>query len=135
MPNSFDSLDRYKPRPDGYTRQTRGGVRKLIHVWVWEDHFGPVPKGMQIHHVNGKHSDNKIKNLQLVTPLEHKRLHGGCEKFPNGDWLKPCNKCGEKLLVSTHFYKRNTNSIHSECVKCVKKRNVADKRKRRQREK
>jgi len=43
--------------PKGYVRfvlpqsMTGGEHRqKLGHVWVWEQHNGPVPEGKQVHH-------------------------------------------------------------------------------------
>lgn len=43
--------------------------RKLYrtHRIVWELHNGKIPKGMQIDHINGVRSDNRIENLRIVT--------------------------------------------------------------------
>lgn len=41
------------------------------HLVVYEQHFGSVPKGSHIHHKNGNKQDNRIENLQLMTPKEH----------------------------------------------------------------
>lgn len=51
--------------------------RKWIkeHHWIWEQHNGPVPVGMHIHHINLNRLDNKIENLCLLTPSEHSKLH------------------------------------------------------------
>ena len=38
-------------------------------VWVW--HFGAIPSGLQIDHINGKRDDNNIANLRLVTHQEN----------------------------------------------------------------
>ncbi|HAN9010013.1 TPA: HNH endonuclease [Escherichia coli] len=50
---------------------------KLIycHRAVWIIHNGDIPKGMQIDHINGDRSDNRIENLRLVSHMEnHKNL-------------------------------------------------------------
>ena len=41
--------------------------RVSSHRVVWEMHFGKIPEGMQIDHVNGVRDDNRIENLRLVT--------------------------------------------------------------------
>lgn len=43
--------------------------------WVWEQAHGPIPDGMQVHHINGDASDDRLSNLQLVTNSEHQAIH------------------------------------------------------------
>jgi hypothetical protein len=51
------------------------------HIIIWENHYGKIPEGYQIHHKNGIKNDNRIENLQLVSYLEHKQFHSnGCWK-------------------------------------------------------
>lgn len=80
----------------GYLRFAKDsdGRLRFEHSIVWENKNGPIPLGMQIHHIDGNKTNNNIENLQLVTPLEHKRLHSGC-KLENGIWYKPCSKCNK----------------------------------------
>lgn len=94
-----------KPTSKGYIRFRRGTDRIMMeHVVVWEKHFGKVPDGMQIHHIDGNKQNNDISNLQLVTPLEHKRIHEGC-KLINGIWYKPCSCCGKyKPMDKENWY-------------------------------
>jgi hypothetical protein len=91
----------------------------LVHRQVWEEHNGPVPEGLQLHHINGNRLDNRIENLMLVDPTTHKRLHGGC-KLIDGEWWKPCRQCGEMKKVETDYYKYKAanNAVFSICKKC-----------------
>lgn len=49
--------------------------KNYLHRVVWETHNGPIPRGHQIHHINGDFGDNRIENLQCVAPREHSLIH------------------------------------------------------------
>lgn len=52
-----------------------GNRGKHLHRLIYEDHYGPIPKGMQIHHIDGDTTNNDISNLQMVSISEHNRIH------------------------------------------------------------
>jgi hypothetical protein len=76
---------------------------RLQHNWIWEQAYGPIPSGWQVHHVNEDKQDNRLENLRLVSPTEHKRLHGGCE-LRDGVWWKPCKLCGERKPITAEYW-------------------------------
>ncbi len=52
---------------------TMGRFSVMVHRAVWEVAKGPVPDGMEINHINGKKSDNRLENLEVVTPGDNQR--------------------------------------------------------------
>ncbi|ECE0647886.1 HNH endonuclease [Salmonella enterica subsp. houtenae] len=64
---SFDS--------NGYRQVKLGGSSKKVHRVIWEMHYGAVPSGMQIDHINQIKDDNRIENLRVVSNKEnHKNM-------------------------------------------------------------
>lgn len=58
-------------RITGY-RDENGKVRdRTIHRIVAEAFIGPIPEGMVVNHKNGNILDNRVENLEIVTPLEN----------------------------------------------------------------
>lgn len=51
------------------------GQSCTVHSLIWENHYGEIPPGCVIHHVNGNKKDNRIENLQCLTRSEHRKVH------------------------------------------------------------
>lgn len=100
---------------------------RLEHNIVWEEHYGKIPDGMQVHHIDHNKLNNDISNLKLVDSLTHKRIHSGCiEK--EGMLYKPCRKCNE-LKPIDDYYKRKVG-ISPWCKQCCVKNAVENKKRR-----
>ena len=70
-----------------------GKYIKDEHRYIIEKHIGRTLKRNEyVHHINGDKRDNRIENLQILSPLEHNRLH--FEKLPK---IKICKVCGKKF--------------------------------------
>lgn len=120
----------------GYLRFRKDGTRlRMEHCLVWEEHFGKIPEGMQIHHKDFDKTNNDISNLQLVTPMEHKRIHEGC-RFEDGTWFKQCKVCGKfKPCDKDHWYYSRGWINGRICKKCYIKKACEEKRERNARRK
>ena len=70
--------------PSGYreVKITANGVKKVVraHRLVWISVNGPIPEGLAVDHINNDKLDNRISNLQLMTPEENssKAHSDGC---------------------------------------------------------
>ena len=74
-------------------RQVNG---RLIdeHRLVMEQHLGRrLGRFELVHHINGNKKDNRLTNLQVVTPKEHAQEHGQ-QKHPL-TWV--CAECGTEF--------------------------------------
>lgn len=45
------------------------------HRMIWEAFNGPIPEGYEVHHIDGRRTNNALSNLILLSKLEHYFLH------------------------------------------------------------
>jgi hypothetical protein len=57
----------------GYLKVKIEGRYVKWHRIVWEHFFGPIPRGLEIDHINNIRDDNRLENLQLLSHKENSR--------------------------------------------------------------
>ena len=73
---------------DGYAIISVDGKQWREHRYVWTQHNGDIPKGMEIDHINGKRNDNRIENLQMLTKKQNnQRWRQGTTYRASNKWV------------------------------------------------
>ena len=90
------------------------------HRVVAEKMIGRIinPKLEVVHHKNKIRSDNRISNLEVLSHIDHIRVHNGW-KQRNKKWVKPCGDC-KKMLPLECFYRRADGSTVYNCKPCAR---------------
>lgn len=78
----FDGLKFTLDEKTGYYLNST--IRKRLHRYVWEYHWGEIPKGYQIHHIDGDKSNNDISNLLMVSHHGHAVYHSNMQVETKG---------------------------------------------------
>ena len=60
---------------NGYHYTRINGKYELTHRVVYEEEMGEIPRGMFIHHKDENKLNNKVSNLELISPAAHASLH------------------------------------------------------------
>lgn len=90
----------------------------FLHVAVWEDHHGPVPKGREVHHKDGNPGNNAISNLECLTHAEHSKAH---EKELSAEFkeqrrqrlisINPLSRAWHSSPEGTEHHRRNAQAM------------------------
>jgi hypothetical protein len=87
----------------GYRRVGTG--RFLEHAIIYIYHYGKIPKGLEIDHIDGDKLNNKIINLRSVTKKENhmnrKTAKGYCFHKKNRKWLAMLRVDGELMNLGS----------------------------------
>ncbi|EPU3949756.1 HNH endonuclease [Klebsiella michiganensis] len=113
---------------DGYLRVGLNYKRYLLHRIIWELHNGPIPDGMEIDHIDGEKTNNRLSNLRLATHQQN--LHN-TKKRKDGESILP-KGIGRHSQVSDYFvaeimhngerHRRSSKNINELSAWLVEKR-------------
>lgn len=95
-------------------------LRKHLHQYIWEKENGPIPKGYEIHHIDGNTMNNDITNLMMVTIQEHKEIHSNNMSEERIDYLrKNLNENARPKAIEWHKSKEGSkwHKKHYETTK------------------
>lgn len=91
----------------------KDGVKQALYVHrlVWEAFNGPIPENMQVNHINEDKTDNRLENLNLLSPME------------NLNWGTAQERRLQTLLTSDHHL---TDEHKQKISKANKGRNLGN---------
>ena len=71
---------------DGYDVVVHANRLTRVHRLIYEEHFGPIPPGHVVHHLDGLRRNNDPNNLVAMPADEHSRLHAACRPRERGQF-------------------------------------------------
>ncbi|MCP4179027.1 MAG: HNH endonuclease [bacterium] len=74
---------------EGYVSISVNTKPYYAHNLIWIYHHGDIPDELEVDHVDGNHSDNRIEKLRLLTPKENTQSRPKAKGY---SWHKATNK-------------------------------------------
>lgn len=113
----------------GYSRVCFNGKRYRTHIIIWEMfNKMPVPKGMQIDHLDHDRSNNRIENLRLVTHKENGRNISKKKNNTSGITGVRWNKARQKWVAQISINKKGIYlGLYNNLLDAVAARKRAEK--------
>lgn len=95
-----------------------------VHRLVYEAFNGQIPEGLQVNHINEIKTDNRLSNLNLMTPKENTNYGTGIERRAKSKSKPVLQFTLEDILIkeypSTKQAERETGFSHQNIIKCCK---------------
>ena len=75
-----------------------------IHQLMYMLHYGEIPEGCQIHHIDFNPANNNIENLLPLTRSEHMKLHALTRRRQKQKFI--CENCGKEYEAFNNSHNR-----------------------------
>ena len=101
-----------------YNKKLEKRINYYQHRFVYEVFRGPIPRRFEIDHINGIKTDNRLKNLQLLT---HKQ---NAEKSNNRPIISTCIENGKErrfISIKKAAKELDINSTYISNICCKRK--------------
>jgi hypothetical protein len=112
MPHNWVPVGTEVINDEGYLKRKVTDTRctrtdwKFVHVMIWEQHHGPVPKGHAVVFLNRNKTDLRIENLEILTRAELMRRNS-IHRYP--EELRQVMKLAGKLRRTIEAQREEQN--------------------------
>lgn len=107
---------------NGYKKLVFQGRTAYLHRLVWILHYGTIPRGCYIDHIDHDRTNNRIENLRCVTPTISSQNRGKQGNNTSGfvgvwlhnrdkNWCVEINIDGKKMRLGCHPTKEIASTI------------------------
>lgn len=108
---------------NGYVNVRIGSDYFLEHRLVMEKFLGRKLRSSEhVHHKNQNRSDNRVRNLEILSASEHQKIHA--RRSPRIEVV--CN-CGRVFYTTQYWIERNKRSCSQHCAGVLRSRASARK--------
>ena len=102
----------------GYIRHSYKGKEFYVHQMVWDLYGSHSRKGLQINHINGVKTDNRIENLEAITHSENiKHAYKLGLKKPLRNQLHAKCKVGDQEIIEIRILLEKGETLRSIAAK------------------
>jgi hypothetical protein len=105
-------------KPSGYLKFNAyagsGPITVYAHRFIWAFFHGEIPPGFQINHINFNRSDNRIFNLEIMSPGENTRYsaEAGRMSIPKNKGVKNIRaKLSEQDVIAIRYSSLPTREL------------------------
>jgi hypothetical protein len=109
----------------GYLRVRVAGISKSVHSIIWMLHFGEIPEGYEIDHIDGIKTNNLISNLRLATrqencanrakPITNKSGYKGVSLHKkSGKWIAQISIDGKRNTIGYYNTAEEAHNAYCE---------------------
>lgn len=114
----------HRTNQDGYVRLSFDGKMKMLHRVLWEDKYGQIPEGFEVHHTCNVRSCCNVGHLEILLKSVHiqltnrERYEGRRVSLQTCDWSRSVHELAEehKCSIETVYRHKRVANMQQQYV-------------------